>query len=127
MKADSEGFLYPEIDAIKCVDCGKCKSVCQIHSNIPRNTIEPIVFAAKNKDEDVRSRSTSGGMFSVFADAVIKNGGTVYGVAFDDEFNILHKRAQTTEGYKEFMGSKYAQSNIGDTYLNVKKDLADGK
>ena len=28
MKADTEGFLYPQIDKSKCVNCGKCRKVC---------------------------------------------------------------------------------------------------
>ena len=27
MKADTEGFLYPQIDKSKCVNCGKCRKV----------------------------------------------------------------------------------------------------
>ena len=30
MEADSEGFLYPEIDQNKCVVCGACLKVCPI-------------------------------------------------------------------------------------------------
>ena len=28
MKEDTEGFLYPEIDNEKCVNCGLCLKVC---------------------------------------------------------------------------------------------------
>lgn len=28
MEPDGEGFLYPVIDAKKCVRCGRCMSVC---------------------------------------------------------------------------------------------------
>lgn len=31
MLPDEEGFLYPVIDALKCVRCYKCISVCQYH------------------------------------------------------------------------------------------------
>ena len=30
MAADSEGFLYPEVDDTKCVSCNRCLSVCPI-------------------------------------------------------------------------------------------------
>ena len=33
MVSDSEGFLFPEIDESKCVDCGLCRSVCSVLSN----------------------------------------------------------------------------------------------
>ncbi len=127
MQADEEGFLYPVIDAHICIDCGKCKQACQIHSLTQREGIQPLVFAGKNKDEEVRARSTSGGMFSVFAQEIIENEGAVYGVAFDERFHILHERAETTQGYEKFLGSKYAQSKIGDVYKRLKKDLLEDK
>ena len=65
MQADEEGFLYPVINADLCIDCGKCKKACQIYNVAEREGIEPLVFAGKNKDEEVRARSTSGGIFSV--------------------------------------------------------------
>lgn len=33
MKADEEGFLYPEIAESDCVGCGRCKIVCPIANN----------------------------------------------------------------------------------------------
>ena len=30
MEADEEGFLYPQIDATKCVCCYRCIKVCPI-------------------------------------------------------------------------------------------------
>ena len=33
MKADEEGFLYPEIDTSKCIQCQKCISVCTFKSS----------------------------------------------------------------------------------------------
>lgn len=127
MFPDEEGFLYPKIDTRKCIECGACKRVCQIHSINNKNTIAPLVFAAKNKDEDVRSQSTSGGMFSVFAEYILEKNGVIYGVAFDEKFNVLHGRAETRDEYRKFLGSKYVQSKTGDSYKRVKNDLKDGR
>lgn len=30
IEADEEGFLYPHIDAEKCIRCRKCETVCPI-------------------------------------------------------------------------------------------------
>ena len=123
LKADEEGFLYPHIDLSLCVECGKCRRACQIHNLKPRIGQEPLVFAAKNKNEEVRARSTSGGMFFVFAEAIIQRGGAVYGVAYDKDFNVLHERVENLEDCQKFHGSKYTQSKIGKVYAQVKEDL----
>lgn len=36
MVQDIEGFLYPKVDATKCVDCGLCVKVCQFNNNYER-------------------------------------------------------------------------------------------
>lgn len=127
MQADEEGFLYPHIDSALCIECGKCKQVCQIHNLKTRISQEPLVFAAKNKNEEVRRRSTSGGMFFALSETIIQNGGSVYGVAYDEEFNALHQRAENLEDCQKFQGSKYAQSRVGAVYQGVKDDLVSGK
>lgn len=33
MKEDNEGFLYPEVDKTKCINCGLCEKVCPIINN----------------------------------------------------------------------------------------------
>ena len=60
MVADSEGFLYPQVDAATCVDCGQCEQVCnELHPYAERTPLK--VLAAINKDENVRQKSSSGG------------------------------------------------------------------
>lgn len=127
MIADDEGFKYPEINSDLCVECGKCKAVCQIHSLKKENEFEPIVFAAKNADEDIRAKSTSGGMFSVFADEIISNNGVVYGVAYAEDFTVQHERADSLEICERFRGSKYVQSELSDCFKKVKEDLESGR
>ncbi len=127
MQADEEGFLYPHINTALCINCGKCQKVCQIHNLKPRIVREPLVFAAKNKDEKTRMRSTSGGMFFAFATEVIKNGGAVYGVAHDKEFNVLHERTENLADCQKFQDSKYAQSKTNDVFFKVKEDLLSEK
>ncbi len=127
MLADSEGFLYPTIYTEKCVSCGRCREACQIYKQKIFSKDNPRVFAAKNRDENVREKSTSGGMFSVFAEEIIKNGGAVYGVAHDEQWSVVHERSETMNDCQKFLGSKYAQSKIGETFSQVKQDLLEGK
>lgn len=62
MVEDNEGFLYPKVNESTCVNCGLCEKVCnELH---PYDKHEPLkVLAAINKDEEIRLKSSSGGIF----------------------------------------------------------------
>lgn len=122
MQEDKEGFLYPLIDYIACVDCGICEKVCPIiHQKEER---EPLfVYAAKNKDEIIRSESSSGGVFTLLAEQVISEGGVVFGAKFNTNWEVIHAFTETIEGLAAFRGSKYVQSYIGETYVQVETFL----
>ena len=64
MVEDNEGFLYPKVDTEICVDCHMCEKVCPIINQ--NETRKPLrTYAAKNKNEDVRLASSSGGLFTL--------------------------------------------------------------
>ena len=98
MKEDPEGFLYPEADAEKCIDCGLCEKVCPvIHAwETPGNEAEPEGAMVRSKDVKILKRSTSGGFFYPISKYVCRKGGVVYGVAIDEAFVIRHSRAEKT-------------------------------
>jgi ferredoxin len=84
MKSDEEGFLHPEIDESKCVNCGLCAKVCPVLVESPSR--KPLaVYAAKAKDDELRMKSSSGGVFSLLARQVISEGGIVFGAGFDHD------------------------------------------
>ena len=59
MQEDNEGFLYPIVNENECIDCGLCQKVCPTHitkAPIPQKQI----LAIKNKQTEVRMRSSSG-------------------------------------------------------------------
>ncbi|KGK86737.1 Coenzyme F420 hydrogenase/dehydrogenase, beta subunit C-terminal domain [Clostridium sp. HMP27] len=124
MEPDQEGFLYPVIDQALCVDCRKCVNICPIicEGNYKQQS-EPEFLVAKHKSEDVLMSSTSGGAFTALSDAVLKEGGIIYGVDYDDEFRVLHKRTETIEGRNRMRVSKYVQSNMGNIFQQIEKDL----
>ena len=70
MRSDDEGFLYPVIDAEKCVGCGACEKACPIIEKC-RPTLKTRAYAAFNKDNDIRLKSSSGGLFTLVAKEVI--------------------------------------------------------
>ncbi|MBM7869850.1 coenzyme F420-reducing hydrogenase beta subunit [Clostridium pascui] len=125
MKSDSEGFWYPSVDYNKCIKCGVCVKVCPIiNKTVVQNN--PRAYACYNKNETVRLESSSGGIFTLFAEHIINNGGVVFGAVFDKSFSVVHSYVETKEGLERFRGSKYVQSKIGDTYKQAKEFLDEG-
>ncbi len=123
MRADSEGFLFPSVDAGLCSGCGLCEKACPQIATVNRHDV-PAVYAAWNTSDDVRCASSSGGLFYTFARKVIEEGGAVFGaVLSDDMHSVSHRYATDMDGVKPMMGSKYVQSDIGVSYRQVKEFL----
>ncbi len=122
IKADSEGFLYPVVDIESCINCNLCEDVCpMLHEYEKRASMR--VIAARNKDEQIILQSSSGGMFSVLAEYVINESGVVFGARINNDLDVVHDFAETKDGIIKFRGSKYVQSVIGDSFVNVKEFL----
>ena len=129
MKADQEGFWYPYIDEAKCIQCNLCEKVCpeiQEYKNTTTMAL-PQVLGAWSLDEEVRKQSSSGGVFSVLAEWIIAQDGVVFGAGFNEHLKVIHKKITTMKGLTELRGSKYVQSNIGNTYVQAKECLTQGK
>lgn len=128
MKPDALGFLYPEVDKDKCVDCGLCEKVCAFndHYDTSLNLEKPLAYGARHKDMNEVETSRSGAAFIAISDYILEQGGVVYGAGYTDHFRVVHKRATTKEERDEFKGSKYVQSDMTGVFRQVKKDLRDG-
>ena len=126
MEFDDEGFLYPNVDVEKCIECNLCERVCPI---IHQETVEndPVAYGCYNKNEEIRKESSSGGIFTLIAELVIKSGGVVFGAGFDQDYNVEHSYVESIDELKKFRGSKYVQSKIGNTYEQAKNMLEKGK
>lgn len=123
---DEYGFNYPLINKSNCVDCGLCEKVCPVLNKSEKR--KPLkVYAAKNLNDEIRLKSSSGGIFSLLAEFVIKQGGVVFGARFDDDWEVEHACTETIEGIDSFRGSKYVQSRIGNTYVQVRDFLLKGR
>ena len=122
MERDEEGFLYPIVNETLCTDCGICERVCPI---VEKNKTDdnPCAYAVKNANLDVRMQSSSGGVFSAFAEDIISSGGVVFGAAFDENFKVCHICVDNINDLSKLRGSKYVQSEIGDTYKQAKEYL----
>lgn len=126
MQEDAEGFVYPKVDQKVCIQCGRCKLVCPILHHDGGNAPEK-VLAEKNKNEKIRSSSSSGGVFYELAKQFIQNGGVVYGCALDANMVARHVCVDTVEGLDKLKSSKYVQSDMGNTMSEIKKRLLSGE
>ena len=125
MKEDYLGFKYPEVDLQLCVECGVCEKVCFYREEI--NTEGPYaVLGARNTNEEEVLTSRSGGVFPALYAQVIKDDGIVYGACLNDAMVVEHKGATDLDSCLSFKGSKYVQSDLGDTYRSILSDLKKG-
>ena len=123
---DEEGFLYPKVDVDACIDCGLCEKVCPVLNQ--SDACEPLeVYAAKNPNEQIRRESSSGGIFTLLAEQTIDAGGVVFGVRWNERFEAVHDYTETKEGLTAFRGSKYVQSQVGETFKQAELFLKQGR
>lgn len=127
MKVDNEGFWYPKINKDLCINCNLCEKVCPVIQKLDKKEFNTLAYACKNRNEQIRLSSSSGGVFTNLCEYVIKNNGVVFGAAFNDNFEVEHMESDTLKGCEKFRGSKYVQSKIGNSYKNAKQYLDEGK
>lgn len=129
MIEDEYGFIYPNINETICINCQKCKKQCQYQCEVKLS--EPVsTYAAMSSDKELLLKSASGGVFASIARAVINKGGLVAGCAMVITNNGLepkHIMIDNIKDIEKLQGSKYVQSNMGDIYLKIKKELETGK
>lgn len=126
MKADSEGFYYPEVKRERCTNCKLCEKVCPVlnkkeHEEITKG------YIVRHKDSIIVNQSTSGGAFTAVASYLVGQGAVVYGAGYDDRMQVVCKRAEKYEQLGEMRGSKFVQSSLGTTYIQIKNELHEGK
>ena len=123
---DHEGFFYPDVDTDTCIQCGLCEKVCPVLHPYDEHKPQEVI-AAINKNEEVRLESSSGGVFTLLAEEIINQGGAVFGVRFDEQWQAVFDCADTTEALAAFRGSKYLQARVGNSFEKCKQLLDKGR
>lgn len=114
------GFSFPQIDANKCISCGKCKRLCEGLAEV--NSIKK-AFILRHSQAPVYDASQSGGAFTLFSDYILSNSGIVYGAHLNDRFSLSHIRATSEEERNLMHGSIYIQCDAYKVFNKVAADL----
>ena len=135
MREDEEGFVYPQIDRERCINCHRCEKACpvlNVRKEEEGNTFRQRGYIAQHRNPAILKESTAGGAFTAIAKYVTDRGGTVFGAAlhkdlFTHPSAAYHKGVETEEQLHQFRNSKYIQSYMGDTARQVRQKLEEGR
>lgn len=125
MVYNDEGFLYPVVQKEKCIQCGSCKNVCPVRWQNEKEKPTIACWTAKSKVSE--PDSSSGGIFAVAAKYVLRKGGIVFGAAYNESFQVVHRYITDENELIKLQGSKYVQSKIGYSFRQAEKFLRKGK
>lgn len=129
-KTDNEGFWYPEVDLQKCIDCHLCEKVCPIINvdSLKKNDfVEPLCYAAIHKNYEVRFDSTSGGLFSAFAEKFYHDKGYVGGAIYNEDWSVRQYISANKADLPKLRSSKYQQSSFEGFYRQVRDLVKQGE
>lgn len=124
---DAEGFWYPKVNMYDCIECGLCETRCPVLNEYKAIDYAREAYGTYIKDDSVRAKSSSGGIFGAIAESVLIDGGFVCGAAFDEKFEVSHVMIDSLEQLDLLRGSKYLQSRNKGIYTQVREKLIEGK
>lgn len=113
----------------KCVNCGLCEKVCPyLNEKKYRPCISGISYVGRNKNFELRKKSSSGGVFYLLAEYALLQGWSVCGCVYDEELMPKHIVSDKIEDIYRMLGSKYVKSELGQALAQMKRLIKnDGK
>ena len=87
-------------------------------------------YIIQSKDNNLIQKSSSGGMFAQLAKYVLSQNGIVFGcemVRTEEGFDVRHIYIENEKDLYKLQGSKYVQSNLGNTIKQAKEFLDNGR
>lgn len=131
MVSDEEGFLAPRIDPASCTECGRCEKACPVLQTEPNPLLHPepqTVLAGWHLDDEIRLKSSSGGVFSALAESIFAKNGVVVGAALTENLEVRHMIIESPDGLHRLRGSKYVQSQVTrEVYQEIRRFLKEGR
>lgn len=132
MIEDIDGFVYPSIVEDKCTHCGLCSKKCpalniEQTKEISQRLENPLAYGGHINNEEIREKSSSGGVFSILSKYVLDKGGYVCGARFTKGGICEHVIVDNWNDLAPLRGSKYVQSNINNCLKKIKSLLEQDK
>lgn len=122
MQPDLYGFFRPVFNSQKCINCRQCLKMCPSLHPRYNNLKEPECYAVCAEDA-IREKSSSGGVFTLLADEIFRQGGSVCGAAWTEDFHVEHVIIHDSSDLNRLSHSKYLQSDVGNCYIKIKEML----
>ena len=107
------GYFFPRVDHLKCVDCGSCKNDCVKYHDAEMHDEFRIKnkYAAQAREKSVAENSSSGGIAQLLSREVLRGGGIVCGVTYNKRKHVAeHIVIENDKGLERINGTKYIQS-----------------
>ena len=124
MRRDRQGFEYPMANPDLCLNCGKCEKVCPVLNPLDSSLV---LSSYSVRVPEYVAESSSGGVFPSLAKSVVANGGVVFGAVINPDMTVGHAEAVDMAGVEAMRGSKYVQSDMYDSYSEVRQYLDGGR
>ncbi len=121
---DEEGFLYPEVDEKRCINCNVCEHTCPVLKDCEKSA--PLqVSGCTSKDNSLLKVSSSGGLFTLLVKKFFDSypNAHIYGAAYNADFSVSHIRIDSFDDIGLLQGSKYVQSDCTAVYKEIKELL----
>ena len=84
-------------------------------------------YLAYNVNEEIRKKSSSGGIFYSLSKYILDNKGIVFGASWNNDWLVDMSYVDNLEDLPKLMGSKYIPANIKNTFKECKDFLDNGK
>lgn len=117
---DEQGFWQMQIDETKCIKCKLCQKSCPALFKPNITDLVSKVYACWHKDKAKRQQAASGGLFTALMQNALKHNYFVCGATLTSDMQVKHIIIDKIEDYKLLVGSKYVQSNLSDTFKQIR-------
>jgi coenzyme F420-reducing hydrogenase beta subunit len=123
---DVIGSLYASVNEKMCINCGACQKVCPIQQPFGKGIIGLNSYAAYSKNQDIRFRGSSGGLFETISEWVLGKKGSIFACGFDENLKLRMVEATTIEEVRKLVKSKYLQSSAAYIFPAIRERVKRG-